>query len=545
LSTFGAGPGAAPKITPKTNQVQNPHHARITVALLVLLLLGAVTTAASFIGTKIKEVSAIQIGSSTQGVVIGRGLDGERYNTQYVYLTAGEHLRVTSTIMSYSDDRTGSIQYTAAPQNFRTNVYRPNATTPDEPTGRCNIANGSAYGTSCTINYAAPMTGTYRIQTYNDATPVNIRSDRPNNGNMNYQITVSSAAGAEIHGRIWTERMTSIEVGSRDLRIWSVDEAGYINQIDLRQMNCGWCHVDFTAVGNVDPALSCKSSYISTGRADDLSLSNPNDPATNPQRAGGCSRAKLFYELPSTDLPRDVLPVAAHSPGDSPSSLVPIAESEKDFLVSGLSFAPDVDTNIKSGSIRFSLWPNLTGNFFVKAFRDANQNGSIDDDDGAPLRTIRLSAEDWTGTLSFDGLDDNNNPIPVDNQIIIRVELSRLGEMHLRLVDFEGLAGGQSVVKINGAQRGDATLYWDDSRLVMPQPGVWGTPFGGTNPFVSNGIDSRSGVHGWSSANNTANMQLSWGDTRSIDSWAYTITGIHFDTGGLLPVVTDTCYDED
>lgn len=184
------------------------------------------------------------------------------------------------------------------------------------------------------------------------------------------------------------------------------------------------------------------------------------------------------------------------------------------------------------GTFTFVASNNTTFQIVVSA------DGSNFDPALAANATLTGLAPDGANSVIWNGLANDGSTFPVGT-FTFRI-VGRNGEIHFPIVDVEGSgSGGPSVIKLNGLQTGDATVYYDDRGYVTRDGAAVGTPndaLCGTSaqpppspPYSLLGIDSNTLNNGkyyrhWtrSSNNNTdCNANSGFGDAKALDLWTY------------------------
>ncbi len=226
-------------------------------------------------------------------------------------------------------------------------------------------------------------------------------------------------------------------------------------------------------------------------------------------------------------------------------------------LVKSLSFSEGQSIANKAGILHLAMGQAFSGNYVVQV--DANGNGSFDD---AVDYEINASAPGGVANddleVNFNGKDGQGNDIPINQSISFRIIFNKLAETHLVVYDVEGL-GGLTITAINGSNKGDSTVYWNDTTLTQYDASVDTAPWGNTishntDGTVSNivnatkGVNSAvtGGVHGWdlvnlnpTSSSGAMSVSNEWGDNRYIDTWVYQQSN---SSSGSAAVIADPAY---
>ncbi|SDT96690.1 DUF11 domain-containing protein [Halopseudomonas salegens] len=158
-------------------------------------------------------------------------------------------------------------------------------------------------------------------------------------------------------------------------------------------------------------------------------------------------------------------------------------------------------------------------------------------------RVLNGSVVNGLNQVFWNGYDNSGNPFPAGSGFEFQATV-RNGEVHFPFVDAENnLSGGPTVVKLNGPNAGDATVYYDDRGYVTRNGTSVGTLNGdicgqGFNNqpvpgFSLTGVDSSdSDLNGpdtyyrsWDGSNNSGqdcsdNSQF-FGDAKALDLWTF------------------------
>lgn len=365
----------------------------------------------------------------------------------------------------------------------------------------CVIPANIPVGQGCNMAITAVKNGIWRInfQLPADAhVHPEVSSKVRWNGNLfSWNITVSDAAG-EKRGRLWSElyaiRQPAPASFLADLTFHYMSEDGYLYKVVYRGYNGQISTLSADAFGVIKNG-ACETAYqsIATGNAE----MKPS--------FGSCGGSyKLFFEQPS-----DELPTEAAKWDDTKDWVRPNIDRP---IVEGLKFAPDQSATQQSGVISYNL-KNFIGQYEVRI--DTNGDGSYDGPRDITLkRQIKNLKNAGEQKITFDGLDKDDNVIPRNQQIAVKINIVKTGEIHLVGADIEGREGGIELVRLSGDNVPSFDVCWNDTKLGAETDGVGSvlTLDGESCP------NSTGGVHKWKYSE-TGN---SWGNARYIDDWVYT-----------------------
>lgn len=389
-----------------------------------------------------------------------------------------------------------------------------------------SITHVSSVGTGCDFAVTATSDGTYSV-TIAKSNPTS--SSSIGQVQMSWSIDVSSE-GVPVPGRTWSERFAmsdglySVINGGVDLSLWYQSEQGYTYRADRLGMQGIDSIFESNAFGNMD-VDTCTSAYRSLF-SDPALLADSGLPYRGPTSAAseyGCDFTpyKIFFEAPAGDLP-----AAAVLPGGEQTWLV---REPVEPELGRVAFAPD-GPGARSGAVNADV-ANFEGtlNVLVDVDNDGVFNGSLD-------RT--LSARVIAGELSaaFDGRDANGDEIPMNVPLAFSIAIDRTAEIHFTDNDLELLPSGLQVVLLNGQNPGPVGLSWNDEWVNDPANDPQLSTKCSTTPQLrGDNVSSVGGVHGWDIGSctgitagarpintaPTAPTGGSWGNNRSIDSWAF------------------------
>ncbi|OCI30071.1 isopeptide-forming domain-containing fimbrial protein [Oerskovia enterophila] len=480
---------------------------RKSLATLLALVLGLAS--ALVVVTPAAQAATGPTGTSVRGA-----------QTFYTYVRAGE--RFTASFAKLSAE---------------TRTWNPVivVTSPQGEVSRCTaITLAAAVGTTCNVSQVATSAtaGVWKVEIAKSAPA---QTDPAGQVQMSWSITASTAGGAVIPGRTWTEsfRMTdnlNLPIRTADLTLWYQTEHGYTYKVDRRGIMGIDSEYSANAFGNID-TTTCASAYRSIFTSSSLIPADQGLPyrTSSAAHAMGCdfSAYKLFFEAPATDLPASVT-----LPGGQTTWLrlaAPVAPS-----IDGPTFVP-AGPGARSGTIDFRI-DDFEGNATVRV--DVDDDGVFD----GPLdRVFPVAALDAPQSVAFDGLDASGAVIPTSRPLAFRVEIDRVGEIHFVDEDIEIFNGGIAVNRINGPPQNDVRLFWNDTPVTDVQNDPRANVRCSTTPVVQalGGLPSSAGVHAWGVGTCPTNTIFginppptdttnggTWGNNRAIDNWAYADTAI-------------------
>ena len=408
-------------------------------------------------------------------------------NTFYAYVKAGETI---------------GASFAKVDQNEPFDTVRGDVTVtiegPDIAQQSCVMKADVAIGKGCNFaNQVATKSGVWRIQfaapaaakTYPEVSTI----VKWGANLFNWSITIKSG-NDEQHGRIWTERYAIRQPAAAsyldDLVYYYVSEDGYIYKTTEHGYNGQISTLSADSIG-IRKGTDCTSVYQS------VEVSNTKySPAL-----GSCGNAyKLFFETPAGDMPAK----ATQWDGKSNWILPSISRPS----LSELHFTSDKSTDQQSGTISFFL-RNFIGQYQVKI--DTDNDGGFDGQSDVVLNQQMKSLSNGLQQIHFQGVDKQGQVISPERTIGIKVEITKVAEIHLIAADVEGRTGGLEMTRLNGDNAPTTRVCWNDTELVAsPEDAPEGLELDGRDCPTSVG-----GVHSWEYGDG------SWGNERYIDDWAY------------------------
>ena len=408
-------------------------------------------------------------------------------NTFYAYVKAGETI---------------GASFARVDQNEPFGTVRGDVTVTIEGPGMaqqsCVMKADVAIGKGCSFaNQTAAKSGIWRIQflapaaakTYPEVSTV----VKWGANLFNWDISVKSG-NTEQHGRIWTERYAIRQPAAAsyldDLVYYYVSEDGYIYKATEHGYNGQISTLSADSIG-IRKGTDCTSVYQS------VEVSNTKySPAL-----GSCGNAyKLFFETPAGDMP-----TKATQWDDKSNWILPNISRPS---LSELHFTSDKSTDQQSGTISFFL-RNFIGQYQIKV--DTDNDGGFDGQSDVVLNQQMKSLSNGLQQIHFQGVDKQGQVISPERTIGIKVEITKVAEIHLIAADVEGRTGGLEMTRLNGDNAPTTRVCWNDTELVAtPEDAPAGLELDGRDCPSSVG-----GVHLWEYGDG------SWGNERYIDDWAY------------------------
>lgn len=408
-------------------------------------------------------------------------------NTFYAYVKGGETI---------------SAAFTRVNQDEPFDTVRGDVTVtldgPDFATKTCVIAKDVAIGKGCQFApLTATKTGIWRVQFTVPASARSYKEVAPDvrwaKNLFSWNIIINGNDGEE-RGRVWTERyairqpLASTYLG--DFVTHYISEDGYIYKAITKGYNGQISTLSADSIG-IRKGTDCVSAYQSV----DVS-STTLSPAL-----GTCGNAyKLFFEEPSGDLPAKAAKWDGESDWIRPNINRP--------TIAELHFTSDKSTDQLSGTISFFL-RNFIGQYKIKI--DVDNDGSFEGQSDVVLNQQMKKLSSGLQQVRFAGVDKDGQVIPVSQKIGIKVEITKVAEIHLVAADVEGRTGGVELMRLNGDNAPTTKICWNDTELAPMTVTALMTP----NLDGRDCPDSIGGVHGWAYAD------ASWGNARFIDDWTY------------------------
>ncbi|WP_166375844.1 DUF11 domain-containing protein [Aeromicrobium phragmitis] len=399
-------------------------------------------------------------------------------NTFYAYVGPGENLDVLFTKV---------MRPTAGDPNVTITV-----TAPDGTAQSCTIPTNAVPAGCDLSDLTSTAAGVWSITFQPEGTA-------STTSYFDWNITVQNGA-TDIPGRVWSERYQMLQTGaaagdSTDFDLYYLSREGFLYEASYTEFNGVDSTFSSDAAGNT-LAGTCTSAYLS------YQDGGPYGQGDQYDSPGNCGDPyKIFFERPATDMPQTATWPDGNVRWLNPPVVLP--------SLNDLSFAQTSPTD-RSGTFTVDV-ANFTGQMVVQI--DVDGDGDFE---GAADVTLPLGVINGAGTVTWDGLDGEGNPVPYNTDLTARAVIDQVGEIHFVGFDVER-RGGLEVTALNGPQSGSQTLFWDDTALRVEGRACVTPVLDGTG-----GVNSAGGVHGWDCADNANDgVGGSWGDTRRIDDWTY------------------------
>ena len=410
------------------------------------------------------------------------------YQTFYAYVQAGETLDVSFNKTFNSPDATSKITVTG-PGNI---VHPPDGVANPDSSCQFNVA-----GTICEwTGLNAASAGLWEIK-FNTVP----EQSMSNTGERYFwDVTVRDGGGGALTGRVYSPLLSLRQnVGQANtFAAWYQSRSGYLYKVT----QYAFAGVNSTLVGDnvgVRENGTCISGYRNTGSWNAANYSLP--------AMYECGEPfKIFVNDPDPTLPDE-----APLPDGTMEWLSPNPPPPTTPIISNLTFTGDSLVQ-RSGQINYDISQH-TGQYDVEI--DTNGDGIYN----GPLDRRLPQFIDGSGnvTVPFDGKYGNGDPIPIDQNMNIRVGIVRGGELHFTSGDVEARTGGIEVQVLNGTSPGEfLSVFWNDS--LDPNAATVCENSGGGD-FSVDGKNSEGGVHTWGIS--TSDCTGTWGNNKTIDDWTY------------------------
>lgn len=325
-----------------------------------------------------------------------------------------------------------------------------------------------------------------------------------------WDVSVRNSTGW-VNGRVYTNQFNFIINASFTSaksfygKNYVLTKDGYIYRVNNNGSN-GIAFISYVnSKGFVDNANKQTYKSLNTSSIGTLGYQDPRAVDS----AKGLTH-KLFYNLPSTDLPTS-----------SNSAAVPGGVST--WLKSPRSTAT-------ASNIKFSGVDGTAGQMGKKggniAF-DSDSHGTyvvlIESNDPNvvfPARTLTGDSDLGVNTVFWDGKDGSGNNLPITGDIPVKVSVTlKGGEVHFPYIDMEINPQGiiLELLKADLSVESDV-VYWDDSSITG------GLATEKSNPITNlTGFSSTINGHKWGTYTATGNGTgaNSFGNEKSMDTWSY------------------------
>lgn len=455
----------------------------------------------------------------------------DRQTIIQVYAEAGETINLGSSAIGIGIggiDMIGDIKYTAPDGSTNDCISSDPGTglIPDREAEIAGSTGPTAGYTPCQVTVQAGQTGIWKIEFISpdkgsnaNPDPIGVTEEWTQEDDVGWiaawDVTVVDSTGSPILGRVFANYL-ALNMGSNGISLNSQftiqTDQGYQYEIDLNGIDPFGFIFFANSKGFLEPTTgersreSINQSEIilsSEMMVQGSTLLDPSGESDN--EATNDITHKVFLNQPDPNMPT--------------SAMTPDGETflRPDFV------APEVSnfTFIGTDGTRNQVGQTLGGNFNFDAnvpgtydiFIDLNNNGRPDGID--PV----LSGDTVSGSnqVSWDGLDGEGNPVPVNN-VPYQAEIQiNAGQAHFPFIDAENNPNGIILRRLNGPPGEETIIYYDD------------TPVGGDS-VLPEGEDSSGGGHVFSS---------DFGNTKGIDTWINVPSQALELEGGILVQVAD------
>lgn len=402
-----------------------------------------------------------------------------------------------------------------------------------------NSADGSATVTGgyAPCAYRAPIDGIYGVlftaaRTGGGPNGVVNQVRRSTNSVAAWEVAVRNSAStlADLEGRVFTYAFLGFTGGNNRpvfSSLYYVTEDGYRYRQDLRGLDPNGYALYANTFGFLDDNEPLYKTLRSDSFAvDNLPLGVSAQPAEYPIffsdiGPGGVAESEAEVVLGALDIPLEP----------------PSPQIGNVGFIGALGGA--VTSTGVGGTFRFSTTDTVSYEIVIS--RDG-----LDFDAATPGNRV-LTGIAYTGLheVAWDGLDNNRQPFPASATPYPYRAYGRNGEVHFPIIDAEnnGLGtvavpgGGPTIIRLNGADPDDSTVFFDDRGYVTRSGELIGnlngtlcpgpTPAAADPPVSLAGVDSRSDYRRWqngSNRNSDCNPTAGWGDAKGVNLWTYFLT---------------------
>ena len=400
--------------------------------------------------------------------------------------------------------------------------------------------------------YQAPVSGIYGVifQTTTGGSPNgNVASVNPSRNTVaawDISVRKDSTSKVDINGRAFTYAFLGF-TGANDRPIFStlyyITADGYRYQQDLRGLDPN----GYALFANTFGFLDNGEPLYKTLRGNSFSLSNLPAGVTTQT-----SEFPIFFS--------DVSPSGANA--DEINSvlsalgipLIPPSPQISNVIFSGVLGGAITSTGV-GGSFSFNTTDTVSYEIVI------SRNG-IDFNGANPLNRM-LSGIAFSGVhqVTWDGLDNNNQPFPASTTPYEFLAKGRNGEVHFPMIDVENNGnpnnanvpgGGPTITRLNGASPGDRSVFFDDRGYITRSGETVGnlnsTLCDNTTPAAAfpavnlQGVDSSSGYRLWQygrNRNQDCASSAGWGDAKAVNLWTYFLTPERKETLKIQEVPVD------
>ncbi|HCN11453.1 MAG TPA: hypothetical protein DIS75_03830 [Chryseobacterium sp.] len=446
----------------------------------------------------------------------------------FVYAKAGE--RITMASSAQNGGGTAKIR-----------LYAPNGTQPIDnattsgqiPTRAAELAGPQFFGgTAATrytpLYYLVPSggDGIYRVEfvargtsdpTTTYAADSNWTQSSNDAGIMAWDISVINTSNTTfVPGRVYANILnfsngtSSVNSNGFYGKIYTLTKDGYTYRVNNNGNNGIYFtffvnnngFIDGTTQEPIYKSLNGSTTFFLTGK-----VHNPN----NADTAKNITH-KMFYTLPSTDLPTSSIGAV---PGSSTWLNNPVITPHvTNVSVEGVEGVPG-QVSIKGGYVKFNA--DVQGNYNISIESTPANPGFV-------TRVLTGSSSAGNNQIFWDGKDGSGNVSPVGS-FPIKITIKLQGaEVHFPYMDMEYNRFGTIVELLNHnnlSQVVSDIVYWNDIDIPNVSNGSISIPKNNSHlpPVNSIGISSNTNGHSWGlTGTGTAGQ---FGDEKAIDTWTF------------------------
>ena len=450
--------------------------------------------------------------------------------THYVYAKAGERIAIASSAQNIG---VGEIKLYAPSGNIvlnsATNGQIPNRTA--ELAGPLlfgELPNGNKY----TPNYYQIPNGgegVYKIEFISTGTNQNnspvVADANWNQSSANFNShneilawdisVINQTNSGFISGRVYSNvlnfNMNTASPSTTGFygKLYALTKDGYTYRINNNGINGLFFTFFVNNNGFINPTTGLPI-YKSLNNSTPASLSgkvhDPNSADTSTQITH-----KMFYTLPSTDLP--TTSVGAVPGGTTWLKNRIVVPQVSNISTVGVEGTPGQFGNLKGGYIKFDA--DVQGTYEIKI-----------EVPGFTSRTLTGPSSAGNNKIYWDGKDGAGIPItagtlPLNLDVTVKLQM---GEVHFPFIDMEFNIHGFILELLDDNNLNQVLsdiVYWDDSDISNTLIGEKSNPINNSHlsPANSLGISSTSNGHKWG-AGATSNSNT-FGDNRAMDTWTF------------------------
>lgn len=473
----------------------------------------------------------ILLGSSNIGTEIDYGGDVNVYNPQNFGTRGDETIPLTADFTcTGGSGAPGPHYFGPNVGSFRTRAAE--LAGPNSADGSGIVSNGYL-----PCGYRAPVSGIYGVL-FTRANSGGISGNvttvpRSNNSVAGWEVAVRASASSlvDLDGRVHTFAFVGFTGGNnRPLfsTLYYVTNDGYRYQQDLRGLDPN----GYALYANTFGFLDNNQPLYKTLRGDNALVSNL-PPGITTQSAD----FPIFFS--------DIRPgAAAEAEAARVLNALGIPLAPPSPQISEVAFTGSLGGAVTSTGVggTFSFNTTNTVSYQIVVSRDG-----VDFDPANPLNRV-LTGIAFSGThqVSWNGLDNSLTPFPASATPYSYRAYGRNGEVHFPIIDAENngngttvIGGGPTITRLNGANPGDSTVFYDDRGYVTSSGSQVGNlngtlcpgpvPGAASQPANLDGTDSASVYRFWQNGGNAntdcrVSPVAGWGDAKAVNLWTYFLT---------------------